>query len=245
MKKKVNVHYHIILDESASMHSCAKATIKAFNKQIKKIRSLNRKNEKLRYRISLTTFNGSVTPVYRAKKPKEILNLDHDFYDPNGCTALYDAIGHTVAKMQYKLVKRVPGERNKFVVVIITDGEENASATYTGTEVKSTIKELEATGDWIFSFIGDLENVEEIGAELNFRRGNIYQYNKQMPQKAFRHMDNLLYCINDSVSDTGDCDLTKIDLTTQAEKKTDKKELKIDIQGLLKKQLDEHQDLPF
>ena len=79
MKKKVTVHYHIILDESASMCSCAEATIKAFNKQVKKIRSLNRNNENTRYRISLTTFNGNVSPVYQAKKPKNILKIDHNF----------------------------------------------------------------------------------------------------------------------------------------------------------------------
>ena len=58
------------------------------------------------------------------------------------------------------------------VVVIVTDGYENASKSYTHSQVASLIQELELTGKWTFSYIGATLDAVEIAQSLNIKKNN-------------------------------------------------------------------------
>ena len=61
-------------------------------------------------------------------------------------TALYDAIGISVKKLQDDCLADSKGIDARVYAVILTDGHENASEKYTCRQVSSQIRDLEATG---------------------------------------------------------------------------------------------------
>lgn len=74
---------------------------------------------------------------------------------PRGGTALLDAIGKSVIDLGKKL-KRLPEALRpaRVQVVIVTDGAENASHTYSSDDVKTLIAKQTDIYDWDFVFLG-------------------------------------------------------------------------------------------
>jgi hypothetical protein len=86
--------------------------------------------------------------------PDEVSELSREIYNPSGSTALYDAIGMTTRKLNENIGTELISDIATAVVVIITDGYENSSRQFDLAQIKSMIRELEATGKWTFSYLG-------------------------------------------------------------------------------------------
>lgn len=77
---------------------------------------------------------------------------DADYY-VRGCTALLDAVGSTVKKVE-NIQKRLPEEMraDKVIFVITTDGMENSSQEYSYNMVKKMIAQIrKRDGSFYFS----------------------------------------------------------------------------------------------
>src|SRR5215831_15785408 len=148
MKKKT--FYHIVLDQSGSMAGCRQSTIASFNEQLQKIKSLQEHYPEQEIFTGLTRFNQEVMYDHFAQHADLVSELNFEMYRPDGMTALYDAIGLTVIKLQGKIEKELMDDTSTVVVVIITDGHENSSRYFELFRIKNMIKELEATGKWTF-----------------------------------------------------------------------------------------------
>lgn len=84
-----------------------------------------------------------------------------------GSTALNDAIGRTITKADDK------NGVNKLVVVY-TDGQENASREYKNDQIKKLIEDFQATGRWTFVYMSaELADFAQ-PANLGFSAGNTY-----------------------------------------------------------------------
>lgn len=93
-----------------------------------------------------------VTGVYTAKPIAEVPPL---VLEPRGSTPLYDALAVTIDATGRRLAAMKEADRPKNVVfVIITDGEENASITYSAKDVKDRITHQEEKYSWEFVFLG-------------------------------------------------------------------------------------------
>ena len=67
---------------------------------------------------------------------------------------------------------------DKGIVIIYTDGYENASREYSLEKVRHLIKEKEQLG-WEIHFIGgDLKNSESIAASINIKKDYVQSFNK-------------------------------------------------------------------
>jgi Mg-chelatase subunit ChlD len=78
---------------------------------------------------------------------------------PRGSTALHDAVGIGVAKFGAKLAALPEGERPATViVVIVTDGQENASHEYRAEQVADVIKHQTEAYGWNFVYLGANQN---------------------------------------------------------------------------------------
>lgn len=75
-------------------------------------------------------------------------------YMPGGMTALLDAVGRTIHKMDMVAGIHRKDKGNKVLFVIITDGEENDSKEYTYADVKKLIKDRQENAGWEFIFLG-------------------------------------------------------------------------------------------
>ena len=94
--------------------------------------------------------------------------LNGETYQPNCCTALYDAMGKSLSILR----KKVAAD-DKVLVTIVTDGCENASYEYSGAAIKALVDELKAAG-WVFAYIGANHNVEAFAAQISIT--NVMQF---------------------------------------------------------------------
>lgn len=185
-------YYHLILDRSGSMSSCAAATISGFNEQLQMICDMQRIHNEQEILLSLTTFNHFVSHPVNSSKPEQVQELNSTNYVPDGSTALFDAIGESVMALKARAGSEFEENKASAIVIILTDGHENASRLFNIKNVRNMIRELEDTGKWTFTFLGaDMAAIEQ-AENLNIRRENAASYSKNNSRQAFVEMGNHL-----------------------------------------------------
>jgi len=175
--------YHLLVDESGSMSDCIPNTINGYNEQLGKIKSLKQKFPEQEILMGMSTFNDEVSVHLFASDPEKALPLSENTYRPSGSTAMLDAIGSTVSKLE-KEVFRTQKISTTVVLVVITDGYENASREYRIELVRDMIKRLEATEKWTFSFIGATWDAVEVAKQMEFREANSFSFVKEEMSEA-------------------------------------------------------------
>jgi len=165
--QKQRVLVNVILDKSGSMASKLNDVIEGFNAYLDGLA----KEDKVDYLFSLTLFDTMVAYRDVAIPLHSVRKLNNELYVPGGNTALNDAIGITVRKVE--------GDRpqvDKVITVIMTDGEENSSREWTHDAVKALIDQKEKEGIWTFVFLGAAPNAWVQGRSLGIPLGNVAQY---------------------------------------------------------------------
>ena len=138
-----------ILDRSGSMGGLESDTIGGFNGMLNKQKVQGKK-------VNVTTilFDDEVDIIHD-RFPVEIMEpITEKEYFVRGCTALLDAVGIAIEKME-NVQKHLPKKyrAGKIVFVIITDGLENSSEHFTQEQIKQKIEEKKECG-WEFLFLG-------------------------------------------------------------------------------------------
>ena len=157
MTKKNNITELVfILDRSGSMHGLEGDTIGGFNSLIEKQRK-----ETCECFVTTVLFDNEIKTLHDRVELREIKDMTGEDYCVGGCTALIDAIGTSIEKIdgihRYIRAEDVP-EHTMFI--IITDGMENASRRFSSREVKKMIEKHKKSG-WEFLFIGaNIDSVE-------------------------------------------------------------------------------------
>ncbi len=171
-------YYHVILDKSGSMSDCQEQTITGFNEQIRNIRNLKEAHPEQEISLGLTLFNDDVSITTLDKDPYLSKLMDISTYVPGGSTALLDAIGWTVQKLEGLQVGSDAFIPPTFVIIILTDGYENCSRFFKLTDIRSSIKRLEATGQWTFSFLGATLDAVDMAEQMAIKRSNSMSFAK-------------------------------------------------------------------
>ena len=136
----------IIIDKSGSMYDLADDVIGGYNSLIE--------DQKKQGDTVVTTifFNDRVKIVHENKDIKDINPIDRRHYQPDGCTALLDAIGDAISLIKAKHSKLTEEELPKNTIFsIMTDGLENSSREYSYSQIKNMI-ELQKKCGWSFIF---------------------------------------------------------------------------------------------
>ncbi|QSG02820.1 vWA domain-containing protein [Natranaeroarchaeum sulfidigenes] len=145
----MKTHVTFVLDSSGSMSAIEEDTIGGFNSFLEEQR-----DEQGTTTVTLYDFNTNVECVYQARLVEEAPKLDSGNYTPSGRTALHDAISTVLTEMSDRISSLYPDARpDNVIVVVLTDGKENASETpqsMVRRQVESRREEL----DWEFLFIG-------------------------------------------------------------------------------------------
>ncbi|HQW23640.1 MAG TPA: VWA domain-containing protein [Bacteroidia bacterium] len=176
--KNRKTYYLMILDRSGSMSDCIQETISGFNEQIQMINDLQRRNSDQEFYISLTTFNHQIEHNFREVKVEHVKQLTTNTYIPDGGTALLDAIGEGVINLKASRGHEFDNDEATAVVVILTDGHENSSRIFKLDAIRMMIRELEATNNWTFSFMGATADAIDVAGSMNIRRQNSVFYDK-------------------------------------------------------------------
>jgi hypothetical protein len=100
-------------------------------------------------------------------------------YRPNGNTALLDAIGITIQSVE----QQMKSPEDSAVIIILTDGYENASRIFTLQQIRAMISSKEATGRWTFSYLGATLDAVAMAEQMNIKRQNAAAFDKAAMNK--------------------------------------------------------------
>jgi hypothetical protein len=176
MKQRKTI-YHLIVDKSGSMIDCIDSTINGFNEQVSSIKQKQLKFEEEEITMGLTTFNDNVNHVYFQQNPNKMVLLNYENYRPSGGTALLDAVGETIIEIERQIgASLIP---TTAIIVILTDGYENASKKYNLVKIRNMISKLEETGNWTFSFIGATLDAVDVAASMSIKSQNSFSFEKK------------------------------------------------------------------
>ncbi len=149
-----------ILDRSGSMQGLEADTIGGFNAMLEK-----QKKEPGRAYVSTLLFDDQTQVIHDRVPLDRVKPMTEKDYYVRGCTALLDAVGgaiHHIGNIhKYARPEDVPEHT---LVVITTDGMENASRRYSLPQVKRMIQRQKERYGWEFIFLGaNIDAVEAAG----------------------------------------------------------------------------------
>ena len=178
MKNKKTI-YHFVVDQSGSMSGSEGPTIEGFNSQIRTIKNLQKEYPENEYVVSVTYFEDEVMDIIKFAKINEVQLLSRENYVPGGLTALLDGIGKSIHAVKTRYESEIRDDSATVVMVILTDGGENASQFFQLKQLAGMIKELDESGKWTFSFLGaDLDAVRA-SSNFNIRKENVISFSKR------------------------------------------------------------------
>lgn len=172
-----------ILDKSGSMESIRKETIDGFNMFL-----ANQKELLSDIDVTAVLSNNYIEILYNGSNIDEVKKLTYDNYIPGGTTALYDAIGFTLIKVGQRLSDTFETSRpSKVIVVIMTDGLENASKNYNKKMIRDMIKHQKDKYSWEFIFLGANFDAEKFAEEISIEKENAatFDYSKDGMEMNF------------------------------------------------------------
>jgi len=176
---KPKTFYHIIADESGSMSDCINQTVNGLMEQRNKILELAVKFPEQDIRAGLTFFSSTVNPIFEHLSVRQMIAQTMPTYRPNGNTALLDAIGITIQSVE----RQMKSPEDSAVIIILTDGYENASRIFTLQQIRELISSKEATGRWTFSYLGATLDAVYMAEQMNIKRQNAMAFDKAAMQK--------------------------------------------------------------
>jgi uncharacterized protein YegL len=159
---------NFVLDKSGSMDPIRMATIAGFNEF---------KNDQAREAgtalMTLTLFDTVFDTVVTATPIGDVLDLNTDTYQPDGMTALYDAVGHTMKLTDDYVAKHHP---DQVLFVIMTDGEENSSREFTRDRIFALIEKRQKSAGYDFVYLGANQDSYLAGQRMGVRSGRMLDY---------------------------------------------------------------------
>jgi hypothetical protein len=171
-----------ILDRTGSMSSCMGPTISGFNEFLHQ-QQTDPNGECF---FSLTLFDrpgdgNAIEERFVARPIQEIpdLGTPANPFEPRGNTPLYDAVGQVVRTTE----QLAPGY-TRVLLVIQTDGEENASRDWTRERIFDLITGKQQEG-WAVTFMGADQNAWATSQAMGVPMGNTMSYGSKASQAAF------------------------------------------------------------
>lgn len=144
------MNVYILLDRSGSMASMWDEAIGAINGYVAKLKKKDK--------IYLAAFDNEYQ-VVRDCTAEGWDGITNDEIQPRGTTALFDSCGKIMAKAE-------EADARKTILVVMTDGHENASREYNQTAIKARVKQFEDK-KWEVIFLGaNFDAVDSVSGGL-------------------------------------------------------------------------------
>lgn len=175
-----------VIDKSGSMAHLAGDTIGGFNGFIKGQQAIEGK-------ATLTTvlFDHNWKILHDGIDLHEVKPMTSSDYIAGGMTAMLDAIGSVINKVQDRHDELGAEKPEEVLFVITTDGEENSSHQFTKSQIEKMIKHQTNGHGWKFMFLGaNMDAVKEakgIGIDMNYATN--YDYTAKGTSNVYATMD--------------------------------------------------------
>ncbi|MHA2066234.1 MAG: vWA domain-containing protein [Candidatus Thorarchaeota archaeon] len=168
----------VIFDQSGSMNCVRDQSLSSLNEFL----GNQRRNATVGSCFTLVLFdtdaksNPRIVTTRDKVSLADVKDLTREEYVPDGMTPMYDAIGTTINK--YK-----NDDSFEYVIVILTDGEENSSKEYNNVKVTALIKDRTAAG-WAFVYLGANQDAFAVGGKMGIAHNVNYGYGNMKRQMA-------------------------------------------------------------
>ncbi len=165
-------------DHSASMRMLSKAAANDYNETIKQIQQSATEHD-IDTIVSVVKCGvgrgrGSVEREIVNSNVQVLKPIQPNQYIADGSsTPLFDSVGDLIT--QFENVPDASDPNVAFVIMVITDGEENSSTKWTGTSIGKKIKQLQATDRWTFVFRVPTGNKSQL-MQYGIPEGNILEW---------------------------------------------------------------------
>ncbi len=170
------VHIWYLIDRSGSMGPLREAVVEGVNNFV-----ADQQKVPGPARFTLVQFDGEdpFDVLIDGKRLEAVTPLPYDRYQPRGMTPLYDAIGSLIDAAEQRMAdRRRKGKADEDqLVVIFTDGLENASAHWDRTEIFARIEEKKAEG-WTFAYFGADQDSYAAAAQVGIAQGSSGDWEK-------------------------------------------------------------------
>ena len=194
-----------MIDASGSMAHLVGDTIGGFNGFIESQKAIEGK-------ATLTTvlFDSNWKILHNGVDIHEIKPMTKSDYVAGGMTAMLDAIGDIINKVQDRHDELGVEKPEEVLFVITTDGEENSSHKFTKSQIEKMIKHQTNGHGWKFMFLGaNMDAVKEatdIGINSNYATN--YTYSAKGVCDTFTTMSavtsSVRGCVDALVGEIGD-----------------------------------------
>jgi hypothetical protein len=184
----------IVLDETGSMNGRQDQVISGFNEFLHTQQDKGLGD----CQVTLIKFNSEqgINAIFKDKDIQEVKELTHRDYQPTGTTPLYDAIAQGIQdteegyKKANEVLAKLLGKETKaampFVVMLImTDGMENASHHYNQKDIFNMVSQRKKDG-WSFVFMGADMDAWSASAPIGFASRNTRSYAGAQTASAFQ-----------------------------------------------------------
>ena len=139
-----------ILDRSGSMGGLESDTIGGFNSMMEQQKKIGEEAV-----VSTVLFDDVAEVIHDRVPIEKIEKMTDKQYYVRGCTALLDAVGGAIHHIgNVHKYARKEDRPEKTIVVITTDGMENASCRYSREKIEKMVKRQQEKYGWEFIFIG-------------------------------------------------------------------------------------------
>lgn len=175
--------YHVfVLDKSGSMSSTRKQTLDGINTSIEGIKEDATNTPDIEHHFSLITFSDpdKIELVFWNKPIDEINKMSPEDYVPGGGTALLDAIGTTITRIETdkEIAPKIKEKTAQVLLTVLTDGEENVSKEYKFDQIQDKVKGLQDDKEngWTVTYIGASPQTMATATSMGFAMTNTQVY---------------------------------------------------------------------
>jgi len=179
-------HITVILDRSGSMASIDKDTVGGFNTFVEE-----QQKAPGTATMTLIRFDNEAKADYIDKPIKDVPKLHS--VEPRGMTAMLDAIGKGINELGEKLSKLPEEQRpSRVIVVIITDGDENASKEFNHVQIKKMVEHQHKKYNWAFTYLGANQDAVLAARNMGISAANSSSFVGTNVRCAFRAASNVV-----------------------------------------------------
>ncbi len=149
-------HIHVLLDRTGSMQAIRDDTIGGFNTFLDEQKAVPGEAT-----FSLVQFDSQnpYESIHNFSPINDVPALTRETFVPRAMTPLLDAIGRTIIDV-YSRIILLENPPERVVIVVITDGQENASREFRKDQIAKMIKDRQDADDWQFVFLSaDLDSI--------------------------------------------------------------------------------------
>ena len=170
-KQKKQTYIALVIDRSGSMSGVRDAAFTGINEQLNTIRFNAAKGGETF--VTYIQFDDQIETVLDKVDANTVKDITKAQYEPRGATAMLDAIGTAIEGFEKSVTET---EDTAYLLIVISDGYENASQKYNYSSLAEKVKKLEATNKWTFTYMLSNVDLESMAKLLGSSKGNMSSF---------------------------------------------------------------------